>query len=233
GSLGGYPTQIYDINDSGQIVGAGTLVQGTGRAFLYSSGVMTDLGTFGGATSAASGINASGQVVGTASTLTGETHAFVYSPATGMTDLQPLLAGAPPSYATSINDSGQIVGQFTASNGYLHAFLLNGSAVTDLGALINGGLANSNPVRINNSGRVLISSDVGAYLYSGGIMAPVSGLPNRVTGMNNSGQIVSEGGSCCTGLLYRNGQVTDLSSLGLGISILVAQDINDSGQIAV
>src|SRR5262249_5254442 len=83
------------LNASGQVVGESDNQPGdssTQHAFLYSNGVMHDLGTLGGPTSFAFVINASGEVVGRSdvpgadgSGPTG-THAFLYQNGT-MIDL--------------------------------------------------------------------------------------------------------------------------------------------------
>ena len=95
------------INNSGQIVG----VSG-GEPFLYSDGVMQDLGTLPGASySEANAINNSGTVVGYSDFQDGS-HAFVYSGGV-MQDLNSLIdpnSGWTLNTATAINDSGQIVG---------------------------------------------------------------------------------------------------------------------------
>src|ERR1039458_9086707 len=63
GTLGGTQSWASGINASGQVVGSAQIAgDATWHAFLYSGGIMTDLGTLGGYT-AAIGINASGQVV--------------------------------------------------------------------------------------------------------------------------------------------------------------------------
>src|SRR5262245_54029620 len=70
GTLPGFSTSVAnDINESGQVVGtAGKLNNPASyHAFVYSSGVITDLGTLGGSLSSASGINNNGQVVGSSS----------------------------------------------------------------------------------------------------------------------------------------------------------------------
>lgn len=104
------------INASGQVVGMSTTSGDTElRAFMYSAGTMTDLGSLGGRMSGALGINASGQIVGFSLT-SGDTemHAFLYSGGT-MTDLNDLIDPAQSGYKVLhgmegifINDAGQI-----------------------------------------------------------------------------------------------------------------------------
>jgi probable HAF family extracellular repeat protein len=110
------------INDAGQIVG------GSGHAFLYSAGTVTDLGTLAGFSgSTALAINNLGQVTGYA---TGRDqlhhHAFVYADGilADLNDLIPPDTGLTINEATGINDAGQIVG-FAADRGlHFHAVLL-------------------------------------------------------------------------------------------------------------
>ena len=68
------------INDSGQITG---YYSSSGfsfrRAFLYSNGQITDLGTLGGLSTSGTSINGAGQITGVADTAAGDQHAFVYS----------------------------------------------------------------------------------------------------------------------------------------------------------
>jgi probable HAF family extracellular repeat protein len=128
------------INAAGEVVGLAdtSLVSAggpeTNHAFLWTNGVMTDLGTLGGVNSEALSINATGQIVGDADTGAGRvagafytnTHAFLWSSGV-MKDLNQLI---PPgsgwflAAATPINDSGQIVGVGTF-NGQERAFLLS------------------------------------------------------------------------------------------------------------
>jgi probable HAF family extracellular repeat protein len=93
GTLGGQYSFAYDINASGQVVGEAYRSSGGGGAFLYSDGLMTDLGP-----GEACGINDSGQVVGK-----GNYHAFLYSSGT-ITDLGTL--GGSSSTGLAINASG-------------------------------------------------------------------------------------------------------------------------------
>src|SRR6266436_6352799 len=67
GTLSGVYSQAMGINNAGQVVGLDASNDGTGnRAFLYSGGTMTKLGTLGGSNrnTFASSVNDAGQVVG-------------------------------------------------------------------------------------------------------------------------------------------------------------------------
>ena len=108
-----------DINSAGEVV-----MQLGAQAFLYSGGVMTELGSLGGS-SCPAGINDAGQVVGYSGTSNG-VQAFLYSNGT-MRDLNSLIDPACGWYlesAQAINDNGQIVGYGTFA-GQTEAFLLS------------------------------------------------------------------------------------------------------------
>jgi probable HAF family extracellular repeat protein len=82
GTLGGGATTsaAVGINASGQVVGSSTTTAGFTHAFLYSGGIMTDLGPFASPNSIAYGINDSGQVVGFSEAADlASLHAFLYS----------------------------------------------------------------------------------------------------------------------------------------------------------
>lgn len=121
----------YAINDRGQVVGATTLADGTGRGFLWDGGEVTDLGRGVGPLA----INNKGLIVGSATTATSGYHAFLWTEAR-MRDLGQLARGT-GSVARAINDRGQVVGMaLTQGIALPHAFLWEEGALRDLNELI-------------------------------------------------------------------------------------------------
>ena len=201
---GGDTTGAIGINNSGQVVGVANTGRGTPyQAFLYSEGMMTDLGQGG-----AIAINNSGQVVGyTAVNRNLPNHAFLYSGGT-ITDLGTLGGGV--SYATAINNVGQVVGLSDTSGDLAdHAFLYTGGTMIDLGTL--PGTSISEAHGINDGGQIVGYTETpsgygGFYAYhafidSDGTMTDLNSLIAansgwtliNAEGINNSGQIVGYG----------------------------------------
>jgi len=84
GTLGGSYAGAHDINDFDQIVGYSTTSGGQSHAFLYSSGIMTDLNPMitmpaGWTLTDAVGINNNGLIIGLG-TSGGITHSFLLTP---------------------------------------------------------------------------------------------------------------------------------------------------------
>jgi len=188
GTLGGPSdhngsSYAYGINSQGQVVGWSTNNFSPPYAFLYSNGVMKDLGALPYTSgSGAYGINTAGQVVGASSGI-----AFLYS---GNTMTQ-LLPGGESSNALGIN----------AVNSVAHAYLYGGGTVTDLNSQLGGGSSSANG--INGSGQVIGqistpgSSSGAAYLWT-----PTT--PQGTTGtMLNLGSILVSSQSTALGI---NGQ---------------------------
>ena len=225
GLLPGYPPGGYSglgavtsttaagINDGGQIVGNAFVATGgladyppppPAHAFLYSGGVMQDLGTLpGGSFSEAYGINQSGQVVGGADNSSGYEHAFLWSNGT-MQDLG-TLSGGPNGVATAINNAGQVAGYADNSSGWAQAFLYSNGTMQGLGTL--PGSVKSEAWAINQSGQIVGETDSSpysvyhAFIYTGGrmidlnsLIAPSAGWTlESATGINDLGQIVGDG----------------------------------------
>lgn len=127
GTLGGNNSRAFDVNASGQVVGASFVADNSVQhAFLDSGGTMQDLGALNAVNSFGLGINDTGAVVGTLTFGAGQNnHGFLYQNGT-MIDLNDLLSagsGWVLRDAQGINDRGQIVGQ-GLYNGEIRAYLL-------------------------------------------------------------------------------------------------------------
>ena len=125
------------INRSGQVAGTTGLPS---RAFLYSGGQVTILGTLGGSDSQGNDINDAGQIVGNANVPGDSFHGFVWQNGR-MRDLG-LLPNGTNSYAYAINNLGQVVGVgMIRHNGQLvnHAVLWMRGHIADLNQRIPAG----------------------------------------------------------------------------------------------
>ena len=135
GSLGGITPYGFNgvatsINSVGDAVGYSYMDSINRHAFLYSTGVMTDIDFFGGY-SAALAINDEGVIVGFESHQNSPETAFFYSH--GVTT--DIFAAGTESTARGVNNRGQVVGEFlTADQSAFHAFLYSGGVITDLGS---------------------------------------------------------------------------------------------------
>jgi probable HAF family extracellular repeat protein len=219
GTLGGTFAIGQGVNNNGWVVGFANLDGDQNyHAFLWVSGIKTDLGTFGGPNSAAFQVNSRGQVVGNAessiSDPTGEDPCgngtkLICSPFLwehgGMHTL-PTLGGLNGS-ADSINNRGHIVGW--AEN-----------TLPDTTCPVDVTFAQSKPVLWSEDGiKELPIIDGDSY--------------GSATAINNEGQVVGSSGDCTSGprhaLLWTNGTVTDLGNLGGLFNTATA--INNHGQV--
>ena len=252
GTLGGWVSFGFSINNSGQVTGFSyTAGNAAAHAFIYSNRSMRDLGTLGGTDSFGDGINDNGQVTG-ASDVTGDAtqHAFLYSNGS-MKDLG-TLPGGEYSEGVGINDDGQITGlSDVAGNTAEHAFLYSKGSMRDLGTLPGG--TDSNGYGINDKGQVTGTSDTApdyavqhAFLYSNRSMrdlGTLGGMNSYGFGINDRGQVVGESNTAGNvpgtdhAFLYSNGSMQDLNhdigSANTLYTLTSANAINDRGQILV
>jgi probable HAF family extracellular repeat protein len=153
GTLGGKLGDAYRINNTGQITGWSELASMGYHAFLYTNGIMKDLGnTFGGTNSEAKSLNDLGQVVGYASTAgDNEVRAFLYTDGL-MVDLTSFPTATGSSYAVDINNKGQVI----VKSAY-DSFLYDNSIMTDLTQLVYSefGLIGFSATGINANGWIV------------------------------------------------------------------------------
>ena len=228
GTLGAGPIQVRVLNASGQASGTSQL----SNVFLWSDGVLRDLGTLGGFTSV-SDINGAGQVTGTA--VSSETHAFMSQGET-LRDIGTL--GGAASAGLDINASGQVTGYSENSDGGLRAFVWDGDSMKDLGTL--GGDFSSGEA-INGAGYVAGSAatadgETHAFLWNGTVMKDLGTLEGGegsfAEAINATGQVAGDAGApsgFSHAFLWDGTAMKDLGTLG-GIQSSTA-GMNGSGQV--
>jgi probable HAF family extracellular repeat protein len=240
GTLSGASSaKVADINKFGQIVGTSA-----NHAFLWSNGVMTDLGTLGGSVSMAYSINDSGVVVGEAATSSGEMHAFVWQNGV-MKDLG--VAGE-TSAARGINSKGDIVGVAYAKNVRGGAVLWTGGQRQSLGDLGPSG-SGSTAISINDKGQIAgVSSGfatnqgvVRAVVWLNGTISDLgalSGLHSTANAINAQALVVGwakVADNATAAFQWQNGKMIQLASLPGSVSSLgagtQATAMNDLGVI--
>lgn len=206
------------------------------HTFLYSGGVMTDLGAPVGGYSYPTAMNEAGQVIGVSiqwwesddpgMKFTQIPYGFVYSGGV-MTGLS-----YPLSYPVAINDAGQVVVDGPGGTDE-PGFLYSGGVITILSFA---------PTGINDAGQVIGSLRGGhASLYSGGTTTDLGMLPGGLGGepraINQSGQVVGRSDTLVDGsmqthaFVYSAGVMTDLGTLPGG-TYSDTRAINGAGQIA-
>jgi probable HAF family extracellular repeat protein len=101
------PNMAFDVNNSSQVYGSVSAVQGDERGFFWSPATgYADIGTLGGDYTYVYDFNNAGLISGLSEYGNNKYHAMAWSEALGMVDLSPKIYGA----ATASNDAGQIGG---------------------------------------------------------------------------------------------------------------------------
>ncbi len=210
---GGAPLTLEtaeSIDSTGAIVGAATDAIGTTRAYRFSQGVVSDLGSPFGATGWANALRSDdlGRVVGASGPTAAVEHAtFWASPVSAPVDLHdPTILLGPNSRAYEVDRFGRVCGyaEFTPSpTGDHHATVWVGPVPHDLGA----------PTGKSSEARGM--NDLGTEV--GWAVQPATG------------DVLSS-----TALIWKNGVMSTLDSmtqLPIGWTIKRAYDVNDRGII--
>lgn len=232
-TLGGANSDANHINDLGDIVGWSETATESRRAYIYSDGVMRDLGI---PLSHATGINNRRQIVGGANGI-----AFLLDE-NGFKALGTL--GGSGSDASAINDAGVIVGQaMTGASGdtVAHAFVYSGGEMADLGTLEDG--RSSNAFDVNSYSVVVGNSDTPDGRYVGvdfGRMRPLrtlGGDGSYAWAVNDFDVIVGsaqDSNNVERAAMFIDYTPYDLNTLlaeDCGCFLTFADDINNVGQI--
>jgi hypothetical protein len=199
-------TEIYEINDRGQMVGTynprGCLAGDPGsKGFLYDRGRWVTIGVPGAVYTQAQGINEAGVVVGEYLDNDGVFHGYRWSRGRFSEIAVPGAAGTSVSH---INDYGDIVGAYGDSDGGLHGFVLHNRPRARFESFDAPGARFTLALGINNHGQIvgaaareLINSSARGFVLTGGAdgtFKPIEirGTTNTVgSDINNRGQIVA------------------------------------------
>lgn len=159
GTLGGFTSRAYGIHPQGSFVVGESKLAGNSltHAFVYTPGVMTDIGLLLSAQgSQATAVNTLGSVVGHFTDATSIKHAFLWSAEGGAIDLlvKGVTLGGSETLPAAINGSGFIVGKARNAAGQRRGFFWpSRGRVQELSPL--SGFATSEARGINSAGKVV------------------------------------------------------------------------------
>ena len=254
--LGVDGTEIYGVNNNGEVVGSYQDASDDTHGFIDVDGTFTTIDVPSATSTVVVGVNDSGEISGYYHSSTGY-HGFIDVGGVITTLDDPSATAGTRAYG--INNAGQVVGfyygEFNAGAPYGNGFLYtNGTYATinDPGASIN---YQNNAYGINNLGEIVgfyqdTAGAVGGYTYdeygyseSNGTFLPLS-APDAVapygtnaTGVNDSGVIVGyyyTSGLVGHGFLYEDSNYTilnDPSAGAGGYEGTYAEGINNAGEI--
>jgi probable HAF family extracellular repeat protein len=247
GTLFGWNSYAYSINNRDQVVGSSIANSGYTRAVLYENGTVRDLGlgTNGAYSANARAINDAGQITGYLGINT-SSHIFLYENGL-LRDIGSGLfgnAGYTQNYGYGINASGNIVGYNYYNGGNPHACFISNNVSKTMPGISSAPVSFASD--INNSNHIVGDallpgqSSRHAYLYADGSVKDLGTLggtagsySSYATAINNNEQIV--GASLTTSnvarhaFIYSNNHMTDLGALTGAGGESVAYAINDRG----
>lgn len=248
GPVTGTDSSASAINNAGQVVGWIGSNSGTDHAFLYSNGVLTDLGTLGGSVSVATGINDAGEVVGRSTAAPGPdgTPLYAFSYKGGVfTNLNVVsqASGTGDPHDVSVDNSGQIA--LRLNN---HAMLYTNGSLVDLGTWGPLRPFESAAAAINSKGQIVGFADGNtlnhglvrhAFIYSNGHNSDLGSLGGNLsfaTAINDAGQVAGysnfqDNDAFYHAFLDTNGSVSDLGTLEGPNSESFSEAINASGTV--
>jgi probable HAF family extracellular repeat protein len=191
GTLGGATASGLDLNERGQVTGSSLAADGTLHAFLWTDGVMQDLGPrnarsgdgggggFGNIhpRSGRKSINNAGEVIWTVGPA-GAERAMLWRSGAAQ-DIGTL--GGAWAIAQAINDAGQVAGvSFVPADSSAHAFLWEDGVMRDLGRVLG-------VTDLNESGHVLatIFARVGCCITQRMLLWDGTELRDITTGSNS------------------------------------------------
>ena len=204
------------LNSDGQVVGHWDReVYDGDRAFIWQSGIFTDLGGFGSSGGTLRDISETGIATGSVFDQNGVAEAVVWQDGT-LTRLGTL--GGLSSDGYGVNAQGEVVGHSRTLEGNRHAFYFDGVTMHDLGTL--GGL-NSTAYAINDAGVVVGESEdssgkVRAFRWEAGTMldlGTLGGAESTARDITESGTVVGESdlnSGRRLGFMWRDGQISAL-----------------------